>query len=97
MITKLEINEIYWYFNEDILRELPKQAQAKEIDRNIVIFDHFIGNEKFTDSSIINSLYYTYEDAMKSFMKFYLDKTTLKVLSDEISEKIKNDYPEYFL
>ncbi len=98
MIDKIEINKEYWFFNTSLPTHLPKIVTPLSQRGEVTIFDDYIQNEKYAQTSVVRkSLFETESEALKEFVDCVFNKGFIHFVSDEDMSKLQKEQPEYFL
>ncbi len=97
MINKIEINKKYWFFNTRLPSHLPKIVTLLSLRGEVAIFDDYIENEKFAQTSVVRkSLFETESEALREFVDV-INNGFIHFVSDEDMRKLQKEQPEYFL
>lgn len=94
MIEQIVEGQTYWYCHTAILTEYPKQVTVNSLSGKVVIFDEYVGNEKFADATVvIEGLFETEEEAYDYFMGMMFNGDIQFI--ERNTEKFKEKYDYY--
>lgn len=92
------IGEEYWFCNVHWPDALPKQVKVIDISRNVVIFDQYVGSEKYADKrEIKTSLFDTYNLAIGALIPYLKENPYEHFIDDYHIEHLEKCYPEAWL
>ena len=98
MIKKLEIGKSYWFVNTSWPTDLPVQANIIDIDKRVVMFDNFVGQEKFVDSNSIRyDLFDNYNEAINNIIDYIKNYPQEHYIEQYKIDHLINIYPEGWL
>ena len=84
--------ETYWCCHTSILTEYPKQVTVTDIWNNVVVFDQFVGQEKYANlTEICKGLFLEEDDAKGLFVNMMNSEHLHFIEEDEFYEAFAND------
>lgn len=53
MVENINVGQTYWFVHTGILTEYPKKVTVTDISGRVVMFDEYVGNEKFAEMNVV--------------------------------------------
>ena len=98
MIENLEVGKSYWFINISWPTDLPIHVMVADIDKRVVMFDNFVGQEKYADINYIKyDLFDSYSEAVYVLIDYVKNYPQEHFLEQYKIEHLVNVYPEGWL
>lgn len=98
MILDINTGETYWMYHSSWPTDLPKKITIIAVDRNVVIFKEFLGEENSADlRAIRSSLFTNYHTAIYSLIQYIRNYPQYHFIEEFQIKNLKTQYPEMWL